>query len=102
MTRYPGTPAAAYWRLETLGRGVDLDGRLRGHLDDELDVILYGVHVVGVTVALREDGPSLGRPLVDRLQGSRIHHLNELGQALEDRQGSGSSSPSTRPAQHSC
>jgi hypothetical protein len=28
--------------------------------------------------ALREDGPSLGRPLVDRLKGSRIHHLKEL------------------------
>jgi hypothetical protein len=27
---------------------------------------------------LREDGPSLGRPLVDRLKGSRIHHLKEL------------------------
>jgi hypothetical protein len=28
--------------------------------------------------ALREEGPSLGRPLVDRLKGSRIHHLKEL------------------------
>ena len=28
--------------------------------------------------ALREDGPALGRPLVDRLKGSRIHHLKEL------------------------
>jgi hypothetical protein len=28
--------------------------------------------------ALREDGPSLGRPLVDRLKGSWIHHLKEL------------------------
>jgi len=28
--------------------------------------------------ALREEGPALGRPLVDRIQGSRIHHLKEL------------------------
>jgi hypothetical protein len=25
-----------------------------------------------------EEGPALGRPLVDRIQGSRIHHLKEL------------------------
>jgi hypothetical protein len=24
------------------------------------------------------EGPTLGRPLVDRIQGSRIHHLKEL------------------------
>lgn len=28
--------------------------------------------------ALREEGPALGRPLVDRLQGAKIHHLKEL------------------------
>ena len=28
--------------------------------------------------ALREEGPVLGRPLVDRLKGSAIHHLKEL------------------------
>jgi len=28
--------------------------------------------------ALREEGPALGRPLVDRIQGSAIHHLKEL------------------------
>jgi hypothetical protein len=28
--------------------------------------------------ALREEGPALGRPLVDRLKGSTIHHLKEL------------------------
>jgi hypothetical protein len=31
-----------------------------------------------VVAALREEGPTLGRPLVDRIQGSRIHHLKEL------------------------
>lgn len=35
-------------------------------------------HVAQAVAALREDGPSLGRPLVDRLKGSRIHHLKEL------------------------
>ena len=34
--------------------------------------------LANVVAALREDGPSLGRPLVDRLKGSRIHHLKEL------------------------
>jgi hypothetical protein len=28
--------------------------------------------------ALREEGPTLGRPLVDRLKGSNLHHLKEL------------------------
>jgi hypothetical protein len=27
---------------------------------------------------LADDGPNLGRPLVDRVQGSRIHNLKEL------------------------
>jgi hypothetical protein len=34
--------------------------------------------VAQAVAALREDGPSLGRPLVDRLKGSRLHHLKEL------------------------
>ena len=28
--------------------------------------------------ALREEGPTLGRPLVDRLKATKIHHLKEL------------------------
>ena len=36
------------------------------------------VQVAQAVSALREDGPALGRPLVDRLKGSRIHHLKEL------------------------
>jgi hypothetical protein len=28
--------------------------------------------------ALREEGPALGRPLVDRLKGTKVHHLKEL------------------------
>jgi hypothetical protein len=34
--------------------------------------------VAQAVAALREDGPALGRPLVDRLKGSTIHHLKEL------------------------
>ena len=34
--------------------------------------------VAQAVAALREEGPTLGRPLVDRIQGSRIHHLKEL------------------------
>jgi hypothetical protein len=34
--------------------------------------------VAQAVAALREEGPALGRPLVDRLKSSRIHHLKEL------------------------
>jgi hypothetical protein len=34
--------------------------------------------VAQAVAALREEGPTLGRPLVDRLKGSNIHHLKEL------------------------
>lgn len=34
--------------------------------------------VAQAVAALREEGPALGRPLVDRLKGSRLHHLKEL------------------------
>jgi len=36
------------------------------------------VQVAQAVTALREEGPALGRPLVDRIQGSRIHHPQEL------------------------
>jgi hypothetical protein len=36
------------------------------------------VQVAQAVTALREEGPALGRPLVDRIQGSKIHHLKEL------------------------
>ncbi len=36
------------------------------------------VQVAQAVAALREEGPTLGRPLVDRLKGARIHHLKEL------------------------
>ena len=34
--------------------------------------------VAQAIAALREEGPALGRPLVDRIQGSKVHHLKEL------------------------
>jgi hypothetical protein len=34
--------------------------------------------VAQAVAALREEGPALGRPLVDRLKATRIHHLKEL------------------------
>ena len=34
--------------------------------------------VAQAVAALREERPTLGRPLVDRIQGSKIHHLKEL------------------------
>ncbi len=36
------------------------------------------VQVAQAVAALREEGPALGRPLVDRIQGSAVHHLKEL------------------------
>jgi hypothetical protein len=36
------------------------------------------VQVAQAVVALREEGPALGRPLVDRIHGSKVHHLKEL------------------------
>jgi hypothetical protein len=36
------------------------------------------VQVAQAVAALREEGPALGRPLVDRIQSSKIHHLKEL------------------------
>lgn len=34
--------------------------------------------VAQAVAALREAGPTLGRPLVDRLKGADLHHLKEL------------------------
>ena len=34
--------------------------------------------VAQAVAALREEGPTLGRPLVDRLKGAKVHHLKEL------------------------
>jgi hypothetical protein len=42
------------------------------------DDLASATQVAQAVAALREEGPTLGRPLVDRVQGSRIHHLKEL------------------------
>ena len=42
------------------------------------DDLASAIQVAQAVSALREEGPALGRPLVDRIQGSRIHHLKEL------------------------
>ncbi|GAB3879132.1 type II toxin-antitoxin system RelE/ParE family toxin [Microbispora bryophytorum] len=36
------------------------------------------IQVAQAVAALREEGPTLGRPLVDRLKESSLHHLKEL------------------------
>ena len=40
----------------------------------------------GARVQLAIQGPALGRPLVDRIQGSRIHNLKELRPVTHSRQ----------------
>jgi hypothetical protein len=50
---------------EFLAWVATLDKRSRGQLVDAVD-------------RLAEDGPGLGRPLVDTLTGSRLHNLKEL------------------------
>jgi hypothetical protein len=40
--------------------------------------VISAMQVAQAVAALREEGPSLGRPLVDRIKGSKIHHLKEL------------------------
>ena len=42
------------------------------------DDLASATQVAQAVAALREEGPALGRPLVDRITGSRIHHLKEL------------------------
>lgn len=40
--------------------------------------------VAQAVAALREDGPSLHRPLVERLKGAKIHNLKELRPGTTD------------------
>ena len=58
--------------------------------------------VAQAVAALREEGPTLGRPLVDRLKATKIHHLKELRPGSRDGRRSGSSLPSTPPGQRCC
>lgn len=46
-----------------------------GLIKEDLD---SAIQVAQAVAALREEGPTLGRPLVDRLKGAGLHHLKEL------------------------
>ena len=60
------------YRLEIVAEVRDWLHRLRR--SDRASAILVGQAIT----ALIEEGPSLGRPLADRIKGSRIHNLKEL------------------------
>jgi len=59
-------------RLEIVTEVRDWLHQLRR--DDRASAILVGQAIT----ALLEEGPSLGRPLVDRVKGSTLHNLKEL------------------------
>jgi hypothetical protein len=58
--------------------------------------------VAQAVAALREEGPALGRPLVDRLKGSTIHHLKELRPGSRGRSEIRIISRSTPPGRRCC
>lgn len=60
------------YRLEIVTEVRDWLHQLRH--TDRASVILIGQAIT----ALLEEGPSLGRPLVDRIKGSNLHNLKEL------------------------
>jgi hypothetical protein len=66
------------------------------------DDLASAVQVAQAVAALREEGPALGRPLVDRIQGSRLHHLKELRPGSAARSETGCSSRSIPPAPPCC
>jgi hypothetical protein len=60
------------YRLELVAEVRDWLHQLRR--TDRASAILVGQAIT----ALLEEGPSLGRPLVDRIKGSNLHNLKEL------------------------
>ena len=60
------------YRLEIVAEVRDWLHQLRR--SDHTTAILGGQAIT----ALLEEGPSLGRPLVDRIKGSTLHNLKEL------------------------
>ena len=60
------------YRLEIVTEVRDWLHQLRR--TDRASAILVGQAIT----ALLEEGPSLGRPLVDRIKGSTLHNLKEL------------------------
>jgi hypothetical protein len=63
------------------------------------DDLNSATQVAQAVAALREEGPTLGRPLVDRVQGSQIHHLKELRPARRAGRRSGCCLRSIPPGQ---
>ncbi len=57
------------WDVRLLDEVVEWLRRLD---DDTYDQVAAGIDMIAA------DGPTLGRPLVDRITGSRIHNLKEL------------------------
>lgn len=57
------------WDVRLLDEVADW---LLGLDDDTYDQVAAGIDMIAA------DGPTLGRPLVDRITGSRIHNLKEL------------------------
>ena len=57
------------WDVRLLDEVVEW---LLGLDDDTYDQVAAGIDMIAA------DGPTLGRPLVDRITGSRIHNLKEL------------------------
>lgn len=55
--------------------------------------------VTGAIDLLEMEGPTLGRPVVDKVNDSTFHNMKELRPAGT---ASGSCSPSTRPGRRSC
>jgi hypothetical protein len=60
------------YRLELVSEVRDWLHQLRR--TDRASVVLVGQAIT----ALLEEGPGLGRPLVDRIKGSTLHNLKEL------------------------
>jgi len=64
------------WEIDT--------GFIRHWLESQSDQTV--LRIDGAFVQLAIQGPALGRPLVDRIQGSRIHNLKELRPVTNSRQ----------------
>ena len=75
------------------------------YLTDEVDAWLDGLaatdvdsyrQVVAGIEVLAEVGPSLGRPLVDRVKGSQLHGMKELRPGTSRGTGLGGTAPQSR------
>lgn len=64
------------WKVEALPEVLTWLRSVDEHTQNSID---------GAVAALQHHGPSLGRPLVDTLNGSRFHNLKELRPASAGR-----------------